>query len=153
VHLATHAEANPEHPNLSRLLLAPATAEDSGLLSAGAIQSLRFPRTRLVYLAACRSGEGRIASEGTLSLARAFLAAGVREVVASLWDIDDSAVGEISQQLYRCLLQGDSADDALRHAQLAAIQSTERSSSLADWASFVVSLGPHGNFVPETVHR
>ena len=47
-------------------------------------------RARLVVLSCCHSGRGRIfKGEGVVGIARAFLAAGARSVLVSLWAIDD----------------------------------------------------------------
>ncbi|HVT19084.1 MAG TPA: CHAT domain-containing protein [Thermoanaerobaculia bacterium] len=147
-HVAAHALLDGEHPHLSSLLLAPEAAGDSGLLTAGTIQEVSLPRTRLVVLAACRSGRGRVANEGSLSLARAFLAAGVPEVVASLWDLEDAAAGELSRDFYAGLLRGDDAPAALRGAQVAALRRVASGTTRAgDWAALLISLGPHGKRV------
>ena len=49
-------------------------------------------RARLVVLSCCHSGRGRILKgEGVVGIARAFLAAGARSVLVTLWAIDDEA--------------------------------------------------------------
>ncbi len=89
VHFAGHGISNDEYPSLSRLLLA-GVDESSRSLFAQDIARMRFDRTQLVVLAACRTSTGRIRrGEGVLSLARPFIAAGVPTVVATLWDVDD----------------------------------------------------------------
>ena len=46
---------------------------------------------KLVVLSFCDSGRGKIKAEGVVGIARAFLGAGARSVIASLWAIDDKA--------------------------------------------------------------
>ena len=49
-------------------------------------------RARLVVLSCCHSGRGRVLKgEGVVGIARAFLAAGARSVLVTLWAIDDEA--------------------------------------------------------------
>ena len=64
-----------------------------------------LPRTRLVVLAACRTAAGVVSRrEGALSLARPFLAAGVPNVIASLWDVDDALSRRFFVAFHRALL-------------------------------------------------
>ena len=46
-------------------------------------------RARLVVLSSCHSARGKIKAEGVVGIARAFLGAGARSVIVSLWAIDD----------------------------------------------------------------
>jgi CHAT domain-containing protein len=126
VHFAGHAIINDDFPLLSRLLLAPERDSGAeGALFAQDLYRLRFPHTRLVVLAACRSARAGISpGEGALSLARPFLAAGVSSVVASLWSIDDATGTEFFTEFHRRLLAGSAPVDALRQAQLAMLGST-----------------------------
>ena len=73
----------------------------------------------LVVLSACKSDSGVVSpSEGPLTLARAFLVAGARTVVASLWSVDDEATAELFMEFHRRLRLGDSPARALQAAQL-----------------------------------
>ena len=90
VHMSAHSIADPKDPNRSRFLLS-SQGDDPGELSVHDLHELRLPRTRLVVLASCGSHAGPVSeSEGSLSLARSFLAAGVPSVVGSLWRVDDA---------------------------------------------------------------
>lgn len=134
LHLGTHALLNSDHPHLSRLLLAPAAPDDTGTLSAAEIEELSLSRTRLIFMASCRSGGGAIASEGVLSLARSFLAAGGKEVIASLWDLDDKSTTSLSTDFYDRFLKGEDALEALRQTQATRV----RHSPVRTWASLQV---------------
>ena len=60
--------------------------------ASGKRERLGAPRLNadVVVLSACETGSGRLqGQEGVMNLARAFLTAGARSVVASLWDVDD----------------------------------------------------------------
>ena len=61
-----------------------------------------------------------LAGEGVQSLARAFMYAGARTVVASLWQVSDWAAADTFESFYRAVLGEDrSPADALREAKLA----------------------------------
>ena len=49
---------------------------------------------RLVVLCCFHTGKGKTSSEGVVGLAGAFLCAGARSVLATLWCIDDEATKE-----------------------------------------------------------
>jgi CHAT domain-containing protein len=134
VHFAGHALASPDDPAYSALLL------DSGAglvapLYAEAIERLKL-RARVVVLAACDTASGPAASEGAMSLSRAFLAAGADAVVASLWPADDRQASRLSVELHRRLRAGRPVEDALREAQLEAMRGV--GSRAADWAGFAL---------------
>lgn len=144
VHIAAHAIANAQRPELSRLLLAPDPSREFGAVYPSDIARLSFKRTRVVALAACRTGDGRTsASEGLLSLARPFLARGVPTVVATLWDVDDRASRLVFTAFHRALRAGSDSWAALREAQLQLLTSRdpiERSPS--QWAAYTVFGAP-----------
>ncbi|KXJ05217.1 Tetratricopeptide repeat protein 28, partial [Exaiptasia diaphana] len=73
-------------------------------------------RAQLVVLSCCHSGKGDIRSEGVVGMARAFLAAGARAVVASLWAIDDTATKFFMMRFYSHLKEGESASASLQQA-------------------------------------
>jgi CHAT domain-containing protein len=99
--LLAHGQAMPD-PADSYLQLAP--ADDDGRLTAREVAALTVP-AELVILAACETGAGRIAAEGVLGLARGFLWAGVRSVVASRWTVP----AETTLDLVYTLVEGEAA--------------------------------------------
>lgn len=137
IHFAGHAIVDPRSPALSGLILAPdPETSESGALHANRISLQRLGRVRLVILAACSTGEGQtLGTEGVLSLARAFLAAGVPAVVASLGLVQDFEASSLFEVFHKRLRKGDDAMTALREAQLTELSSTETPSS---WATFTV---------------
>ena len=66
------------------------------------VQAVRL-RARLVVLSCCHSGRGEVRSEGLVGMARAFLCAGTRSVLVSLWAIDDEATMEFMKSFYQHL--------------------------------------------------
>jgi CHAT domain-containing protein len=126
------------NPLLSRLVFAPGRDGDPGILYAREIYRLRLEETRLVVLAACDTAGPVPNSAGVASLARAFLAAGVPAVVASLWSVDDRATAKLFQSYYRTLRGGADPVTALRDAQLALLRSTGPERSPVVWGAFEV---------------
>jgi CHAT domain-containing protein len=148
VHYAGHAAASADAPSSARLFFAPdPRTRDSGVLYLRELGRSALPRTRLVVLAACRTAAGAVSRvEGALSLGRPFLAAGVPDVVASLWDIDDAVSRRFFVAFHRALLAEGDPVVALRKAQLALLRSDDASlAHPASWAAFICmgGLDPH----------
>ncbi len=99
VHIGAHGVL-ADVPDLSGLLLA------GGLLRSYEIYDLDLPLD-LAVLSACDTGreESAATGEGVSGMARAFLHAGSRRVVVSLWQVDDEATSRLMQEFYRNLLQ------------------------------------------------
>jgi CHAT domain-containing protein/tetratricopeptide (TPR) repeat protein len=94
---------------------------DNGILTAEAIAGLDLSKLDLVVLSACETGLGDVAEgEGVIGLQRAFHIAGARNVIASLWKVDDRATAVLIRLFYENLWQKDLPPiEALRQAQLA----------------------------------
>ena len=58
-----------------------------------------------------------------VGLTRAFLYAGARRVVVSLWEVNDLAVPDLMTEFYRALREGMAPATALRGAKVAFLQS------------------------------
>jgi len=144
IHFAGHALSNEEIPLFSMLLLAPnPVTGSSGELLAKEIYQQKFESTRLVVLGACSTTEARISpSEGVLGLARPFLAAGVPDVVSTLWEVEDATTPALFAAFHRHLRAGGSPIQALRAAQLDLLRSASPElRSPAAWAPFEVIQG------------
>lgn len=138
VHFGGHALANPEFPLLSRLIFAD-EAEGEQSLFAHEIARVRFPRTRVVVLAACSTAAGVVSrGEGVVSVARPFLGGGVPLVVASQWDVDDRATEQLTLTFHRELAKSGDPIRALQTAQLAMLRSGDAvQASPENWGAFV----------------
>ncbi len=136
-HFAGHSFLSPRYPLLSRLALASGEGLGGSLL-ASEIDDLPLRRLRLVVLSSCQSGTGpTLAGEGTLSLVRPFLVAGVPQVVATLWSVPDRETKDLLATFYDQLLRGSDPIDALRLAQIESIRSTDGDSlDPRNWAAF-----------------
>ena len=93
-------------------------------------------RARLVVLSCCHSGRGRILKgEGVVGIARAFLAAGARCVLVSLWAIDDEATMVFMKSFYQQLKEGKTASAAVQQA-MKSLRESENFSKMKYWAPF-----------------
>jgi CHAT domain-containing protein len=119
LHVATHARVSEEATAPSYLLLARGNgdAADDGLLTAEEVKGLPLNGATVV-LSACGTALGRVTGEGTLGFTRAFLAAGARAVVATTWEMPDTAGLRTMQAFYAAALKGAGIAAALRTAQL-----------------------------------
>jgi len=97
------------------------------------IAGTAVPRMRLVYLSACDTDSGPVLkSEGSITIARSFFAAGVPLVVGTLWPIEDGAARLAARRFHERLLRGDTPAESLRQAQLALLRDGV---PFRDWAS------------------
>jgi CHAT domain-containing protein len=107
--------------------------EDGGILTAEAIAGLNLDKMELAVLSACETGLGEVAGgEGVFGLQRAFHLAGARNVIASLWKVDDEATAALMALFYHNLWREKlPALEALRLAQLTLYRHPERIPALA----------------------
>jgi CHAT domain-containing protein len=97
----------------------PPEAED-GLLTAEDVSGLDLLSTELVVLSACETGLGEVhIGEGVFGLRRAFVLAGARTLVMSLWKVPDQQTQELMVDFYQRILAGQPRAEALRQAQIA----------------------------------
>lgn len=148
IHWALHAVVNEHSPLHSKLLFAKdASSAGAGTLDISEIYKLHLPQTRLVVLSACQSGAGRYYDgEGTIGIARPFIAKGVPLVVASLWPVDSDATSELMISFHKNRKSGVSTADALARAQRALLSGPDtRYRHPYYWAPFV-TIGGYARF-------
>ena len=91
----------------------------NGILSAEEVSGLNLLATELVVLSACDTGLGEIfVGEGVFGLRRAFVLAGAKTLVMSLWKVPDRQTEELMISFYKRLYSGENRSEALRNAQL-----------------------------------
>ncbi len=107
--------------------------DDGGILTAEAVAGLDLSRLELAVLSACDTGLGEaVKGEGVFGLQRAFHLAGCKNVVASLWKLDDDATAALMALFYRNLwVEKMSPLEALRQAQLTIYRSPDAIPKLA----------------------
>ena len=145
VHLATHAQFNSRYPELSGIVLSTIDRQERevvGFLRVQDLYSARLP-TQLVVLSGCQTARGgEVYSEGLVGFFQALMVAGVRQLVANLWDANDKATPELMAVFYdRMLATGLPPAAALREAQLSLLHS-ERWQDPHYWAGFRI----HGDW-------
>ncbi len=123
---------------LSGLVLAGANRAgkdgDRGILTAEGIVGLNLEGMDLAVLSACETGLGEVAGrEGVLGLVRAFHVAGAKNVLASLWAVEDHSTAALMGRFYEHLWAERLPPlEALRRAQIDVYRNPNR---LAEWAS------------------
>ena len=133
VHFALHGTVDAARPELSGLELS------DGRLRIFDIFNLKMSAD-LLTLSACQTALGKeVRGEGMVGLTRAFLYAGARSIVVSLWPVADRSTSDFMYDTYRSLGTGKTA--ALRQAKLAMISSKDYSAPYY-WAPFILSGDP-----------
>ncbi len=106
-----------------------------GVLEARTIISRFHLKADLVTLSACQTGLGQLSNEGNIGLSRAFLAAGARSFVVSLWSVDDEATKDFMLAFYKEYVRHGNKGLALQKA----MQSTRRDYPEPKyWAAFTL---------------
>jgi hypothetical protein len=106
-----------------------------GLLTTLDVAGLDLTATDLVVLPACGAGPIEVGSgPGVVALERAFLLAGARTVVLTLWQPPADVCRDLLADFYRRVLAGEPKADALRAAQRAA---KAKNPDPRGWAAFV----------------
>ena len=138
VHIAAHGHMKTGEialsPNPERKSQTP--AEEDYMLTMKDVMSVKL-RAKLVVLSCCHSGRGEIKAEGLVGIARAFIGAGARSVLVSLWAIDDEATLEFMKSFYHNLVKGRSASESLNHA-MTCLRESETFSDVKYWAPFTL---------------
>lgn len=123
VHFATHGIVGRvvpyvEEPALVLSQYSNQKTDGDGYLTMTEIMQLDLKGVELVVLSACDSSRGEtIDGEGTLSLGRAFRAAGAGALVVTQWSVDDESTTLLMEQFYDQLLSGEHPANALREAR------------------------------------
>ncbi|HET9399804.1 MAG TPA: CHAT domain-containing protein [Candidatus Acidoferrales bacterium] len=119
IHFASHGLMDELRPGRSGILFSPSlSSSEPGFLQVNDILHLKL-NADLVTLSACSTGLGRLVSgEGILGLTRAFFYAGARNVVVSLWNVNDSATAVLMKEFYANLNRGLDEKTALQQAKL-----------------------------------
>ena len=138
VHIAAHGRMETGEialvPNPSRSSQEP--TEEDYLLTMTDVLNVSL-RAKLVVLSCCHSGRGEIKAEGVVGIARAFLGAGARSVLVSLWAIDDEATLEFMKSFYKHLMEGKGASQALNQA-MKSMRESDKFGEVRFWAPFVL---------------
>ncbi|WP_162148408.1 CHAT domain-containing protein [Asticcacaulis sp. YBE204] len=141
VAFATHGLIGGETGRVGEpaLVLTPpdvASEADDGLLTATEVSLLRL-NAEWVILSACNTGSAReTGAAGYSGLAQAFMQAGARNLLVSLWPVRDDAAARLSVGTLKANAAGLSKPDALRKATLDLLKDRKVPPHPALWAPF-----------------
>ncbi|MGY0393573.1 CHAT domain-containing protein [Bizionia sp. KMM 8389] len=103
----------------------------------------------LVVLSACETGVGKLQKgEGAMSIARGFQYAGARNILFSLWQINDASTSKLMSNFYKDYASKKSVSHANRFSKLAYLKDetiSDIKKSPYYWSAFVY----YGNFTKE----
>jgi tetratricopeptide (TPR) repeat protein len=141
LHFSTHASIDFTDPNLSRILFTPEQGrQGSAYLFRGEIQALPLASVDLVTLSACDTERGKLQpGEGVQSFSRAFLAAGARSAVTTLWRVADGPAADFMRLFYAHLARGETKAESLRAAKLTFLRSGTELALPQSWAAFIIT--------------
>ena len=138
VHFAAHGLMETGEialaPDPDRISIFP--TEEDFILTIKDVMNVQL-RAKLVVLSCCHSGQGEIKAEGVNGIARAFMGAGARSVVVSLWAIDDMATLEFMKSFYQHLAGGKSAGESLNLA-MKSLRESDEYRDIKYWAPFLL---------------
>ena len=143
LHLATHGFVNKENPEYSGVVLpSDSKSNENGFLYIGEVYSLNL-RSDLITLSACETGLGKIVGgEGIIGFSRSFLYAGAKNIIVSLWPVDDEATQKLMVSFYEKLIENNSKSRSLHDAKFDMIRTEQGEiKNFADpffWSSFVL---------------
>ncbi len=151
LHFSVHGVVNTEEPDRSALLFADgAHSREDGLWQAREIRTLSL-KADLVTLSACDTGIGKIeGEEGVDSLVGAFLMAGAKNVVASLWPASDRYTATLMEAFYSQLASGMDIATALNRAELEILHRYGHQTAPYYWAPFEVIGAGAGHITSHT---
>lgn len=115
LHSSHHAQSRLDNPLESTLILG------DGCITLGQVMTpaWRFPQLSDVFLSCCETGLSITEITGDiLTFSTAFLSAGARSVISTLWAVDDLATALFSIFYYQEWQQGKNRPEAMRQAQV-----------------------------------
>ena len=122
IHFATHGILSGDIPYILEpaiVLTQPGNRNpEDGFLKMSEILELKL-NADTVVLSACKTALGKeIAGEGVVGLSRAFMLAGSKSVIVSLWSVESNSTAVLMKSFYSHLMKpGRSKEEALRLAK------------------------------------
>ena len=137
IHLATHGSASSGF--LAFGMLVPlgqdrAANAQGVLLYPEEVEKLNI-NPALVVLSSCDSGRGAVKADGIQGMARAFILAGARAVLTTLWRVPDESAAVFMQFFYQYMMDGLESTKALQRAILS-IRCFSKYSQYIHWSGY-----------------
>lgn len=140
LHLATHSQTFTKTPFNSHIWLFGQDSTQNKIpqkLYASDFYAMSFPN-ELVVLSSCRSGVGQVVEgEGVITLTRSFLNAGTKNIIFSLWQIDDLATKELMTLFYGFVTEGKTYSESLQLAKQK-LSKSDKFKNPFYWAGFLL---------------
>ena len=141
IHFATHGLLNTRDPRSSGLVFSlfdKTGKPKQGFMRLEDIYDLKLDAD-LVVLSACQTALGKdVRGEGLIGLTRGIMYAGSRQVLATLWKVDDAATAEFMKRFYRAMIKdGLPSAVALKRAQ-SEMKAIPRFKAPFYWAGFTL---------------
>ncbi len=142
IHFATHARLDVLDPQLSSIALSSRDASfgsSNATLSVREIVGLKL-EAESVVLSACEASLGKdYRGQLSFGLSEAFLLAGARNVLGSLWRVSDDAAQAYMRNFYRQYVQNDAEPAVAAQAAARELARQPQFSHPFFWAPFVVT--------------
>ncbi len=119
IHLAIHGSGDLQKNFAASLYFRPQNDSlNDGELHAYELYGLKL-KALMAVLSSCESGLGKgYKGEGMMSMASAFTFSGCKNILMSLWKVNDQMSTTLMDDFYQQLLEGRPIDEALRQAKL-----------------------------------
>ena len=140
LHLAMHALINDKNPLSSTLIFTNTKdSTEDGYLHTYEIYNMKL-NADLAVLSACNTADGVLQSgEGVMSLSRAFMFAGVKNIISTLWPANDATSSQLMEIFFKNIKEGIPLATALRNAKLTFLKTTDPAHAVPYyWANFIL---------------
>ena len=108
---------------------------DNGIVNAAEIAGINLSATDIVVMSSCESAKAHNGISSNLNgFMEGFQLAGARQMIATLWNVNDAKTSEFMTLFYEVYAENENASDALYQAKLKMFQKYDR----AYWAPFVL---------------
>jgi len=110
--------------------------KNDGIIYGNEIFFKNFTKTDLVVLSACETGVGESNYLGTLNLTNSFIRAGAKNVISTLWEVDDEVTKDFMVMFYSQLVKEFNISKSLRDTKFL-IRNKYKNPKY--WAGFVLT--------------
>lgn len=141
IHIGTHAMANDDYPEYSKIIFAKDPAQPDAEHIVYLYDLYQYDLTSdIAVLTACESGKpGLSPGEGMISMSHAFMYAGSESILTGLWKIDEQSTTRIIEIFYEKIDQGLPKDIALQEAKITYLnEAVGRTIQPMYWAGLVI---------------